>query len=134
MFSVILLLISVAALLQFALYYWRAVMGHVAAQPLSNRILAAAGLEEGRVTAGNFDTLAGLHEITPDLRSGGGGLGLVRPYYHLVDALGALAAKRLPALAAWSQRECALCARYAAVKIDRRLQANLALVASVRSS
>jgi hypothetical protein len=39
----------------------------------------------------------------------------------------------MPAVAAWSQRELAICARYAAVQIDRRLQANLELAASLRS-
>jgi hypothetical protein len=33
----------------------------------------------------------------------------------------------------WTERERVLCARYAAVQIDRRLQANLALAASIRS-
>jgi hypothetical protein len=36
-------------------------------------------------------------------------------------------------LASWSERERLVCARYAAVQVDRRLQANLALAASLRS-
>jgi hypothetical protein len=36
-------------------------------------------------------------------------------------------------VADWCERERMICARFAAVQIDRRLQANLALVASLRS-
>ena len=133
MLSAMLLVISITALAQFALYYWRAVLAGVAAQPVSDRVFAAAGLDDGHVTANDFATLAGLHELTPDLQAGNGGLGVVRLYYRAVDALGALAGSRFPAVAAWSERECAVCARYAAVQIDRRLQVNLALAASLRN-
>lgn len=133
MFAAMLFAISIVALSQFALYYWRAVLAGVAAQPVSDRILAAARVENRPVTGQDFPTLAGLHDLTPDLHPGQGGLGLVRMYYHLIDALGFLAGQRMPAVAAWSERELAICARYAAVQIDRRLQANLALAASLRS-
>jgi hypothetical protein len=42
MLSSVLLLISVTALLQFALYYWRSVVAGVAAQPIPDRVFAAA--------------------------------------------------------------------------------------------
>ncbi len=131
-FSTMILAISVTALAQFALYYWRAVLAGVAAQPVSERTLAAAGLNSGGVTADAFATLAGLHELTPELKSGGG-LGLVRMYYRFVGALRLLAGSRFPALSAWSEREGTVCARYAAVLIDRRMEASFALAASLRN-
>ena len=67
MFSVMLLAISIVALSQFALYYWRAVLAGVAAQPVSDRVLVAAQVENGRLTPQHFQTLAGLHDLTPDL-------------------------------------------------------------------
>jgi hypothetical protein len=134
MFSAMLLAISIVALSQFALYYWRAVLAGVAAQPVSDRVLAAARVENGRLTAQHFDTLAGLHELTPDLLyRNHSGLGLVRLYYRAVEGLDALAGKHIPALAAWSERERVICVRYAAVQVGRRLQANLQLAASLRS-
>jgi hypothetical protein len=133
MLSAILLAISIVALSQFALYYWRAVVAGVAAQPISGRVLVAADIGESRIEAQHFGKLSGLLEVTPRLRSGDNGLGLVRFYYHTVRLIGALAGRRIPALVAWSQRECGVCARYAAVQIDRRLEANLALAASMRS-
>ena len=128
MFSAMLLAISVVALSQFAVYYWRAVLAGTAALPVSDRVLAAAQVEDGRLLPQHFETFAGLHDVTPDLQLKSSGLGLVRVYYRLVQSLG-----MLPLFTAWSERERVVCARYAAVQVGRRLQANLDLVASLRS-
>jgi hypothetical protein len=133
MFAAMLLAISIVALSQFALYYWRAILAGVAAQPVSERVLAAANLEVGRMNGRDFEKLAGLHDLTPELGPDGGGLTLVRAYYRIVEALGSLSGLRMPAVAEWCERERVICARFAAVQIDRRLQANLALAASLRS-
>jgi hypothetical protein len=133
MFPAMLFAISIVALSQFAVYYWRAVLAAVAGQPVSEQVLAAARVENGLVTGHDFETFAGLHDLTPDLHPGRSGLGLVRLYYRVIDAIAGVAGQRMPALAAWSERELAICARYAAVQIDRRLQANLQLAAALRS-
>jgi hypothetical protein len=133
MFTAMLFTISIVALAQFGLYYWRAVLSGVAAQPVSDRVLSAAHVQNGRVTSQDFETLAGLHELTPDLYPNRGGLGLVRLYYRVIEGVEALAGSRVPAIVAWSNRERGICARYAAVQVDRRLQANLELAASLRS-
>jgi hypothetical protein len=133
MFAAMLFAISIVALTQFGLYYWRAVLADVAGQPVSEGVLAAAGVENRRVTGRDFRALAGLHELTPDLSPSRGGLGLVQLYYGIVDGINSAAGRRMPAVAAWCDQELAVCARYAAVQIDRRLQANLELAAAVRS-
>ncbi len=133
MFSAMLFLISIVALSQFALYYWRAVLAGVAAQPVSDRVLVAAQVENGQLTPQHFRTLAGLHDLTPDLYPNRGGLGLVRLYYRLIEGLDSIVGNKIPAIAAWSERERGICARYAAVQVDHRLQANLDLLASLRS-
>jgi len=133
MYAFMLFAISIVALSQFALYYWRAVLAGVAAQPVSDRVLAAAHIANGRPSGDDFQTLSGLHQLTPNLRPARGGMTLVRLYYSVLEGLDSFVGSRMPALAAWSSRERALCARYAAVQIDRRLQANLALAASLRS-
>jgi hypothetical protein len=132
MFSYMLLTVSIAAFAQFGLFYWRAVIAGVAAQPVSDRVLRCAGLGDGRVTARDFSALAGLHDLTPDLENSGG-LGLVKLYYHIIGALGSFAGSRLPALASWAEREGGICARYTAVVVDRRLQSNLAFATSLRN-
>jgi hypothetical protein len=133
MFSAMLLAISIVALSQFALYYWRAVVAGVASQPVSDRVLVAARVENGRLTPQHFQTLAGLHDLTPDLNPNRSGLGTVRIYYRFIEVLDAILGKRIPAFTLWSERERSICARYAAVLVDRRLQANLDLAASLRS-
>jgi hypothetical protein len=133
MFSAMLLVISVVALLQFALYYWRAVLTGVAAQPVSDRVMAAACVEDGRLAPQHFDTFAGIYALTPELNPERKGLGFVRAYYRLVEALDTLCGAKIPAVAAWSVKERTICARYAAVQVDRRLQASLDLATSLRS-
>jgi hypothetical protein len=104
-----------------------------AVQSVSEGILEAARVENGRVTGGDFAMLAGLHDLTPDLNPGRGGLGFVRLYCRILEGIGAIAGRYMPVVAGWSERELAICARYAAVHIDRRRQANLELAASARS-
>lgn len=133
MFSAMLLAISIVALAQFALYYWRAILAGVAAQPVSDRVLAAANLDAGSMQGDDFEKLAGLHALTPELHPTGGGLATVRLYYKVIAGLGHLAGRHLPGFAAWCEHERLICARFAAVQIDQRLQANLALAAALRS-
>ena len=133
MFSAMILLISIVALAQFALHYWRAVVAGVAAQPVSGQVLAAANVEAGKLRGEDYRSLVELHRLTLDVRPRRSGLGLVPLYYQFIHLIGTLAAGRVLALADWAESERVLCARYAAVQVDRRLQANLALAASIRS-
>ena len=133
MFAVMLFAISTVAISQFGMYYWRAVLASVASQPVSESVLAAVSAENRPLRAEDFAQFAGLHELTPDLSPRGSSLGLVRFYYGLVHSMNALVGQHVPAIAAWSEREGAICARYAAVQVDLRLQANLELAAALRS-
>jgi hypothetical protein len=73
MFAAMLSAISIMALSQFALYYWRAVLAGAAGQPVSDSILAAAHVGNGHVTGRDFETLVGLYDLTTDLHPGRGG-------------------------------------------------------------
>jgi hypothetical protein len=133
MFSAILLAISVVAMFQFALFYWRAVLTGVATQPISERVLDAVQVAEPGLQGDDFERLVSLHDLTPELDTGKSGLGLVSVYYSLVSKAEQLFGKLSPAVINWGERERVLCARYAAVQIGHRLQANLAQAASARS-
>ena len=133
MFSAMLLAISTVALAQFAVYYWRAIVAGVAVQPVSEQVFAAARVKRIELRGEDFRSLAELHNLTPDLAAQTSGLGLVPLYFKLIHAVGKMAAGRVAALAEWAENERVLCARYAAVQIDRRLQSNLAMAASIRS-
>lgn len=133
MFAALLLAISIVALAQFAAYYWRAILTGVAAQPVSERVLEAADLGATSMQGRDFEKLAGLHDLTPELESADDGLLLVRVYYRALEILAAICGNRMVSVAAWCEQERVLCARYAAVQVDRRLQANLALAQALRS-
>jgi hypothetical protein len=133
MFAAMLFAISTVAITQFGMYYWRAVLASVASQPVSESVLAAISAENRPLQAADFVQFAGLHAMTPDLTPGGRGLGLVRFYYGLTRALNMMVGVRVPAVAQWIEREGTICARYAAVQIDQRLQANMELAAALRS-
>jgi hypothetical protein len=132
MFSAMLLTISTVALVQFALYYVRSVVAGVAAQPISEAVMAAVSLN-GPLSGLDFGVVAKLHELTPNLEKKSSGIGLVRAYFQVVHAIGQLASGRMASVADWAEGEQVLCARYAAVQVERRLQSNLALAASIRS-
>jgi len=134
MLATMIFAIAVVALFQFALYYWRAVLTGVASQAISNQVLEVAQVEDSGFCGADFKRLAILHEITPQLKNDHSGLRFVRAYYEAVHGLQSRLGRISPAVTTWAEREMALCARYAAVQIERRLQANLAQAASFRDS
>jgi hypothetical protein len=133
MFAAMLFAISTVAITQFGMYYWRAVLASVASQPVSESVLAAISAENRPLQAADFVQFAGLHAMTPDLTPRGRGLAMVRFYYGLTRALNMMVGVRVPAVAQWIEQEGTICARYAAVQIDHRLQANMELAAALRS-
>jgi len=132
-FSALLFAISIVALSQFALYYLRAILVVTAEQPLSDQLLALASLQQSTLSGHDFKAITSLHDLTLGLDRNRPGLGFVSLYYRITESIGSLAGRHLPSLAGWSAREMTLCTRYAAVQVDRSLQANLALAASIRS-
>lgn len=128
-----LLTISIVALMQFAAYYWRSILAGVAAQPISAEVLSAVSVDHGMLSGRDFEVVAKLHELTPNLQKKSSSIGLVSAYFHVIHAIGQLASGRIAGLANWAEHERLLCVRYAAVQVDRRLQSNMALAASIRS-
>ena len=133
MFAAMLFAISVVALAQFALYYWRAVLSGVASQPVSKTVFEAVHVPETGLCGADFEKLASLLELTPELKGAQRGLGSVGLYYKVVGKISDWFGQLSPALAVWGEQERILCARYAAVMVERRLEANIAQAASLRS-
>jgi hypothetical protein len=133
MFSAMLFAISIVALGQFALYYWRALVTGEAAQPICRDVLEAIQVEERDLAGADFEKLASLLVLTPELDRSRQGLGLVPAYFRLVGKLSDYLGGLFPRLVMWSQHEQVLCARFAAVRVGRRLQANLEQAAAMRS-
>ena len=133
MFSAALLSIAVVAMGQFALYYWRAVFTGMASLPISSRVLEAAQVREESLCGNDFEKFASLLTLTPELKETKSGLGMVRAYYAVVKSAEAMLASFSPMMAGWAEKERILCARIAAIHIDRRLEANMLQAASIRS-
>ena len=128
MIPAIILTVSVTALLQFGLYYWRAIIAGIAAQPVSDRIRTAAGLTTAQIGAQDFRSIVSLHDLSPDLRGPNGSFVGVRAYYSVVEKLGSL----IPAMANWANTEMLTCSRYVAVLVDQHLERNMVCAAQVR--
>lgn len=128
MMAAILFTVSLAALLQFWVHYWRAMIAGVASQPVSERIRTAAGISSASISGQNFNNLLIIKDLTPELRGPGRNFVAIRAYYRLVEKLGSL----VPAMADWSKAEMATCSRYVAVLMDQHLERNLACAEQMR--
>jgi hypothetical protein len=134
MFSAMLFAIAIVALAQFALYYLRAMLTGVACQPVDRRVFEAAQVEEPALCGDDFGKLLSLHALTPRLEGARSSLLPVRCYYQAMKKLSTLCGGISPAVAEWTRREQLLCARFAAVQVDRRLHNNLAHAAAMDSN
>jgi len=130
MFAALILVISLAMLAQWGLFYWRALVAGVAAEPLSDRMRSVAGDAPG---SGDFRTLDCIQQMCPELGRGGRKIGTVRFYYRILALLRLTVGSIIPALSGWAGREMSLCSRYVAVVMDQRLRRNLACMAAIQS-
>jgi hypothetical protein len=115
------LVISVAAMVQFAVFTWRAGLLRVAAEPIP-------GESDNLLNQNDFADASSIQEICPDLSaSSAANLTPVRLYHSFLSALNAAGSAILPNSGewlGWTHREMALCARYSNVVLSRRLQHN----------
>ncbi len=121
-------MISVAAVAQFGLYYWRATISGVAAQAISDRIRVAAGITHPQIGAQDFRNIMILKDLSPDLRGPSASFALVRSYYAVVETIGSV----VPAMAKWADAEMATCSRFAAVVMDQHMERNMVAAAQAR--
>lgn len=128
MIAAILLTVSLVALGQFTLYYWRAMISGVASREISDTIRVAARITSSTIGAQDFNNILILNKLSPYLRGPKGGFRAVRAYYSMVKRLGSI----IPAMAGWANVEMATCARYAAVVMDQRMESNIAYAAQIR--
>jgi len=128
MIAAIILTISIVALGQFGLYYWRAMISGVASQTVSDRVRIAAGILAPSIGAQDFHKILILNDLSPDLRGPGGSFKVVRAYYAMVERLG----KIVPAMTNWSNAEMTTCSRYIAVLMEQHLERNMICVSQMR--
>ena len=129
------LVISVAALVQFAAFTWRAGLLRVASQPLPNQ--ADLGCAPCNVLQSQgFEDVSAYQQLCPEIGADARqNLCSVRVYYRFLQLVSKLGSSILEARVptSWTQREMALCTRYATVVFSQRMERNHALAAEVRS-
>jgi hypothetical protein len=127
-FSLFMLIVSVAVGAQFFLGYWRALLAGMAAQPLSDKFFVAAGFQHAAMRAEDFSKLLSLHRLMPDVKAVPNTVWRLRIHYSAMKMLGGL-----PGIGAWAQKEMAVLTNCLAVMVDQRLLVNLACAADARS-
>ena len=132
------LVISTAAMVQFAVFSWRAGLLRVASEPLLDQSEASVEASRNLLNAKDFKEVLARQDLCPDLDTGSApSLRPVRIYYSVLRALHGLGnlivSPGAPGFGGWTQREMALCTRYAAVVLSHRVQSNQALAAEARS-
>ncbi len=132
------LVISTAAMVQFAVFSWRAGLLRVASEPLLDQSEASVEASRNLLNAKGFKEVLARQDLCPDLDTGSApSLRPVRMYYSLLRALHGLGnlivSPGAPGFGGWTQREMALCTRYTAVVLSHRVQSNQALAAEARS-
>jgi hypothetical protein len=125
MIAALILVISGAMLAQFLVFFWRANMLAVAAEPLSESFSPALKLDD-------FDSVAAMSKICPSVTVLTSQLWQVRAYYQAVRVVSWLCSA-MPQANSWARQEMVSCTRFVAVSMDRCLQSNQAYMAALRS-
>lgn len=135
MVAAFIFVLSIVAVMEFAVAQWRSMWIAVGSQPLSDGFQNATGLAPNAIGADHFDLLARTSERLPltSTRESNVWLREVRLYYNIMCGIEIAFAKAVPALSSWAAGELISCARYAAAVLDQRLTANLEYAADVRA-
>ncbi|HEV2289898.1 MAG TPA: hypothetical protein VGR81_13220 [Candidatus Acidoferrales bacterium] len=127
MIAAFICVMSLGALVQFAISQWRSIWVTMAEQPLSNSLEAATGIANSEISARHFDMLVRASEqLSRSAQKGNLWMKEVKVYYRALQACLKLSGTALPRLAGWANREMTECARFAAAVLDRRLNNSLA--------
>jgi hypothetical protein len=125
--SILILVVSLAALIQFAAFTWRAAFLSV----------ATADLPEDQakyIVLSDFEEASAYEKLCPELTAQRGGkLSSVSAYHSLLRLASSIGDAILPPAAGWAQREMALCTRYATVTLSRRMERNQIAAAELSS-
>jgi hypothetical protein len=132
------LVISVAAMVQFAVFTWRSGLLRVASQPSAEQCQVSVEDSHNSLNGKDFKEILARQDLCPSLETGSApSLRPVRIYYSILRALNRLGnlivSPGAPGFGGWTQREMALCTRYAAVVLSQRVQSNQVFAAEVRS-
>ena len=134
--SAFILVVSSAALIQFAIFTWRASVLRTASTQFANEADATFQPCPNLLSSSSFPEVVAIYrELCPELRAvSAPNLRAVSVYYALMGLLGRVGGLFLPAEGiSWTHREMALCTQYATVRLTQRLERNSSVVSQARS-
>jgi len=123
MLSLAILVFSSAALLQFFLFYCRAVVLAYEQLEISPASRKMSGIESGPIVGEAFGRILALAELSPNAANDRTQRLAARVYYFVVSALRMILP--IPAVSTWAESQRAACAHLAAVALDRRILATV---------
>lgn len=134
--AALILVVSLAATVQFAVFIWRVSLLRVAAQPVADSALVEASTS--LLNTNDFASATAVQRLCPNLEDNPlPKLRSIRLYYGLLKMAKAagdfIVAPGAPGFGGWTTREMALCTRYATVVLSKRLERNRMLCDEVRS-
>lgn len=131
--AAVILVISLAALMQFVVFAWRASLLNVVSEPYAN-VDATLQPYPKLLSSSSFpEVVAVYRDLCPELETGPApNLRAVSLYYTLMGFLSRLGSSILPG-EGFTHREMALCTQYATVRLSQRLERNISVVSQARS-
>jgi hypothetical protein len=129
MIAILIFGVSLAALLQFFVFYSRAVLASVRGTPLSADVREVTGIRSPAIAGDDFSRIVQLVHLCPEPESDRMRFRAVRAYFRLMSFLRATMQNLLPAAATWAEAERQACTYFAAVTLDRRISHSRNLMA-----
>ena len=130
------LVISIAALMQFGMFAWRASLLRTVSEQYVNEAEASLQPYPNLLSSTSFAEVKAVYrELCPELEtSPTTNLRAVSVYYAVMSFLSRVGGSILPAEGLdWTQREMALCTQYATVRLSQRLERNINIANQARS-
>ena len=123
--SAFILVICTAAMIQFAVFSWRAgLLRTIATEPVGEQAELTAEISRNLLNGKDFADASSLQGLCPDLKRGRVNLRSVQVYYSLLKAMSRLGdlivAPGANGFGGWTSREMALCTQYTAAVLSQR--------------
>ena len=120
MMAALILVLSLAALLQFFVSYCRSLIAASSKEILSPDVQDVSGLRKG--TSGeDFARVIQLLHLCPERREDRSGVQAIGTYFSILGFLRSTIGQLAPSLLVWTERERGQCTYFAAVALDRRI-------------
>jgi hypothetical protein len=116
MMAAFIFVVSLAALFMFFVSYCRSLTASSSQHSLSEEARDVTGIRN-KASGRDFARVVQLLKLCPEIPQDGGGLRAVGIYHAILES----AARMMPALRSWAEKESAGCAYFAAVALDRRI-------------